>query len=401
GPYCLELHSTKAKKTEILKSIEERLKRRSPRQNADLAAKIREFKKHRDHVTEYIDILNAKFGRGNRTVHDCLWSAQLRKERTASLPNSVRQIRIPYDQANMTDGELSAHLDDLRLIVELKKETDKDKKDGVHPWDFISNFDLNPFQQDELKDVLREWKGTIEELADRAEQFSRKQGVALKDGMTGVNAFLKETETLARWDIKEVDEKLLGKIATVPVAKGFLQFSDDAREYREARERITAIRDIDAHINEIAEIEAAIFASQCLRAQNLTAAEIKKEIGALQEELKLWERNLKALFEIGRAFGFSKDDDLQKTADLAAMPEYIASIPREYLLHRTKEVLEETNAERLKSAHDTQGKVRESLKTMEEQYDFSLLGAPHEIRTDAAIIEGAGFFSIFDPAYRK
>lgn len=401
GPYCLELHSTKAKKTEILKSIEERLKQGSPRQTNDLASKIREFKKHRDHITEYIDILNSNFGRQNKTVHDYLWAAQLRKERTADLPGTVRQVKLPYEQANLSDSELASHTDDLKLIVELKKEVDSYKSGGTHPWEFIRNYDLNPFQQDELKSLVQEWTGQIKELSETVKQYAEKYGVQLNGCMADTGGFLEDTETLAHWNTDDLDTQLLAEIGKLSAAPDFVEFVDNVHAYRAALEEITSIRDISTHVNEISDIENAIHSSQRLDVQDHTAPEIRKTAEKLEDELKLWERNLKTLFEIGESFGLSKNEDFGKISDLAEIPEYIASVPREYLLYRTKEVVDETNAERLKAAYETQKAVQESLKTLEEQYDLSLLGAPHEIRTDAAIIKGAGFFSIFDPAYRK
>ena len=401
GPYCLELHSTKAKKAEILKSIEERLKRRSSKPKGDLAAKIREFKKHRDHITEYIDILNSKFGRQNKTVHDYLWGAQLRKERTADLPNTLRQVRIPYDQANLSEEELSSHTDDLKLIQELKKEIDKDTGDGIHPWAFVHNFNLNPFQQDELKQLSKEWKEQIERLLDLLNAFENQYGCHLDKSLAGIGKLLQQTETLSHWNVAQIDIDLLARIGTASAASDFTEFVDNVHAYKEALEKITTIQNVPAHLNEIKEIEAAIFSSQRLCVQDKTASEIKKKVRELEEDLKLWEKNLKILFEVGKALGLSKNEDFGQVADLAEIPGYIASIPREYLLYRTKDIVDETNAERLNTACEVQEKIQTTLKNIEELYDLSLLGAPHEIRTDAAIIEGVGFFSIFDPAYRK
>lgn len=151
GPFCLELHSTKAKKTEILKSIEERLNHSTPRQMADLAAKVREFKKHRDHLGEYIEILNSKYGAQNKAVHDYLWAAQLRRERTEHLPPSIKQVKAPFTQTNLTDTQISSHLEDIHLLIKLKKEVDEDSSDGTHPWSFMEDLNLNPFQQEEFK----------------------------------------------------------------------------------------------------------------------------------------------------------------------------------------------------------------------------------------------------------
>ena len=399
--YCLELHSTKAKKIEILKSIQKRLEQKSLTQPNNLVAKIKEFKKHRDHIKEYIDILNSNFGRQNKTVHDYLWATQLRKERTANLPGKIRQIRLPYEQANLSDIELSSHIYDLKLIVELKNEVDNDKSDGAHPWEFIQNYELNPFQQDELKNIIQEWTSQIEQLSESLKQYTDKHGIQLNGCMANIGKFLEDTEILANWNIAEIDANLLEKIGQHSAVSDFVDFFDNVHTYRIALDEIAAIRDIPTHLNEISNIEDIMLASRQLAIQNNTASEIKKMAKELEDELILWQTNQETLFEDGRFFGLSKNDNMNKVSDCAEIPEYLASIPREYLLYRTKNIVDETNAERLKTAYETQNLVHTALKTLEEKYDLSLLGTPYELRTDAAIIEGSGFFKIFNPDYRK
>jgi len=401
GSYCLELHSTKSKKTDILKSIESRLKLKSTRQPNELNSKIMEFRKYRDYITEYIDILNSAFGRQKKTAHDYLWAAQLRKERTAELPNSIRQIRFKYDQADLSYEELSSHVDDLRLIVELDKDVAKDREGGVHPWGFIQNYDLNPFQQDELKSLIREWRDQLENLPRVLELFCGKHAIVLDANIASIGSFLESTETLAHWDTGGIDTNLLEKLKDASTAAAFIKFMDNIHAYKTAVKEIVAIKDVPTHANEIDEIISSISSSQELDVQNRTVTEINKIAQELKGELTLWARHLKSIIKIGQIFGLSKKENIGNIFDLLEVPGYIVTIPREYLLHRTKEIIDESNSEYLKLAHDTKNNIQGLLQDFEERYDLSLLGDPHEIRTDAAVIESAGFFSIFDSAYRK
>jgi len=401
GSYCLELHSTKSKKTDFLKSIEERLKLKSTRQSNELNSKIREFRKYRDHITEYIDILNSAFGRQNKTAHDYLWAAQLRKERAAELPISIRQIRFKYNQADLSNDELSSHTDDLRLIVELDKDVAKDREGGVHPWGFIRNYDLNPFQQDELRSLIREWRGQLENLPRVLYSFCGRNAIGLDANISTVGIFLENTETLAHWDTGGIDTSLLEKLKDASTAKVFIEFMDNINAYKTAVKKIVAIKGVPAHTNEVDEIKSSIAISQKLNVQNHTVTKIGNVVQELKGELALWARSLKSIIKIGQIFGLSKKENIGNIFDLLEVPGYIVAIPREYLLHRTKEIIDESNSEHLKLAHETKNNIQRLLQEIEERFDLSLLGDPHEIRSDAAIIEHAGFFSIFDSSYRK
>lgn len=401
GPYCLELHSTKAKKSGVIKAIEERLNCRSNGNLSTLASKITEFKRHRDHITEYVDILNLSFGRQNKTVHDYLWAAQLRRQRTADLPNAVRMLSLQPDQANLTDNDLAAHTDDLRLIVELKKGVDKDNVDGSHPWNFVKNIDLNPFQQDELKSLIHEWVGQLKSLSAAAKQFGHNNNIRPCETIADLSDFLERTEAQAQWNTGDIDIKLMERIPSVAAAAAFVEFLDDVRSYKVAVDDITSVKDIQTHVNEFESIKSAVNVSQNIAVQHCTVAELQEIIKELEDKLDLFEINLENILEVGRIFGVDDSAGLGRVADLSEMSRYIRAVPREHLFHRTKEIINESSAGKLTAAYNIQKSSREAFQRLDVVCNLSLLTNPHEILKAAAIIEAAGLFRIFDPAYRK
>ena len=224
GPFCFELHSTKAKKTEILKSLENRLKHSTPGSIVDVAAKVREFKKHRNYIGEYIDILNSKFGVQNKSVHDYLWAAQLRRDRMEHLPPSIKQVRIPFTQANLSDTQMSSHIEDIHLLIKLKDEIDADRLNGFHPWSFIQKLNLNPFQQEELRNIAVEWKTKIENLITLKDAIKKDYALAFEDTSRGLDYFLFDTEQLSEYAVEALDSDFIGNLVDIAIATDFLTF---------------------------------------------------------------------------------------------------------------------------------------------------------------------------------
>lgn len=401
GPFCLELHSTKAKKTEILKSLEDRLNHITPKSMTDLAAKVREFKKHRDHLGEYIEILNSKFGAQNKTVHDYLWAAQLRRERTEPLPPSIRQVKAPFIQANLNDTQMSSHIEDIHLLIKLKNEVDEDSSNGTHPWGFMQNLNLNPFQQEEFKNHVLEWKTNVVKLLAANDAIKRNYALPFDDTVTGLEYFAVNTKKLSEYQVEKLNAEILGKLDNISIANDFLAFVNAVKTLNEILPDIEAVRDVLTNIEHIDELKSLVSEAKIQNVQEDSFSTLRSKIADLIELKKFLLGNLKLLQDAGQNLGISLEDTFDKVFDFIEVPGYVASVPREYLLHRNKEVLDETNTERLKSAYETQVNVRNSLRNLEHKIDLKLLGDPHEIRTFATIIESAGFFSFFDANYRK
>lgn len=402
SPYCLELHSTKAKKTEVLKSIEERLKLRSSNRNGGyLASKLQEFKRHRDYITEYIDALNSGFGRQNKTIYEYLWSAQLRKDRIGDLLSSISQTKIPFEQADLTKEELSPHTEKFQNIVALKKNVEKESDNGRHPWGFVGNFSLNPFQQDELKELVRDWIDHLKNMQDTLTGFTERFNLSITPNSRVLQSFLDDTETLAHWVVDDLDQALIEDLGTINKAEALASFVEDIHAYRQAQEEITTLKDISDSILHLKEIERHAMTAKELDADDMTALDIRAKAKALKEEYNLWNKNLETLLGIGEHFGISKNEDIDKIYALAEVPDYIASVPRDYLLFRTRGIIDETNSGRLKKAADTQRRIRSLIEDQEMKFDLSMMGPPHEIRVHAAALDNAGFFAFLDSSYRQ
>ena len=395
GSYCLELHSTKAKKPEVLKSIEERLKLRSTLGNKKhLASKIQDFKRSKDQITKYINALNGNFDRQDKPIHDYLWGAQLRKDRIGGLLSVISQCRIPFEQANLTESELSGHTEELKTITVLKKQVDKETKDGSHPWGFISNADLDPFQQEELKRLIKEWKDTLQKTQSQLKAFNEDFALSIDSTTRGINTFYGYLKNCIDVDVGKLNKEFIANIGDKKKAAALVAFVERIQSYRSTLNDVHSLKNVSKVVDNIQEIEDYTVTAKEISAENISALEIGEQIKDLKEEVELWNKNLKILLGIER-FGVFKDKDLDKIYALAEVPDFISSVPRDYLLFRTDDIIDEKNALYLEAAANKQ----EWIQEQQACYDLSIMEKPDEIRMHAAVLENISLFSILRLSY--
>ncbi|MDR2598257.1 MAG: DUF4011 domain-containing protein [Holosporales bacterium] len=398
GPYCLAIHSTKAKKIEVLKSIKERLDIyfcKSDDWNLD--SKLREFKRHKNCITEYIDALNSPFGCQGKTIHEYLWAAQLRKDHIGDLFSTIRQIKLPFEQVDLTESELMEHTDDLKSIVLLKEEIDKAAINGHHPWDFVGNTGLNPFQLDELKQLVANLKEQFEKTKSAFTYFSEHFGLSVDYSVRDFDRFLNETEILVNAATDNINLEVIAKLDSRENIDALLKFVENIQIYRSAQKEIRTLKDISASTALISDIEAQIMSAEELKCDSLAVSGIELQIRNLKEELELCDK----LLEIGKRFGISKNDDVEKVHILMEILDCVTSVPRTYLITKTEDIMEEINTERLKNAAGIQKRVRDFIDEHKANYDFSIMGQPQEIRSHIIALTNAGLFALLTPAYQK
>ncbi len=80
GDFCLELHSGKSKKPEVLASFKQRIERRPVRADSTrLVRNQNELFSTRMALTRYVDLLNTRFGALGHTVHELIWADRRRR----------------------------------------------------------------------------------------------------------------------------------------------------------------------------------------------------------------------------------------------------------------------------------------------------------------------------------
>ena len=93
GNFCLELHSTKAKKTAVIEAIRKRLDARAPFYDPQYARRAaKELREAKNKIRHYLQLLQPELGQTQFKVSQVLWKAHEKPE--AQLPEVLRGIEI-------------------------------------------------------------------------------------------------------------------------------------------------------------------------------------------------------------------------------------------------------------------------------------------------------------------
>ncbi len=182
GDFCLELHSGKARKKDVVDALRKRLERRPTTMGvAELDEKLRELCATRSALTRYVQVLNTPLGASGATVHDVLWADRRRRDREGEearcldalpLPGCESLVRsdIERRQAVLDRFERSAH-----LILAAFGSPDR------HPWYGVTRDNLSSV---DFEQVVRD----AEDVASAMKQVDRTtsdlRAVGLETGVT-------------------------------------------------------------------------------------------------------------------------------------------------------------------------------------------------------------------------
>lgn len=191
GEFCLELHSTKARRRDAVAALGRRL-RLSPMpwraERIDTA--ITEAESLRSQLAAYVAALNRPVGTLERTPQELLWTCQRQRDEHPHVPPGVDEIAVPRAE-KISGVELESICDVLATFARhreplLAQYGSKSK----HPWYGVAHRDMDPFKAEDtvrriralhscLQDVelaaadvddLCSWPGdhTLKELTDMA-----------------------------------------------------------------------------------------------------------------------------------------------------------------------------------------------------------------------------------------
>jgi hypothetical protein len=133
GPFCLELHSTKAKRNDVIDSFKKRLNVTASNAGSGSKSLRAELIKKRQNLNDYASTINLQFGSLGLTINELIWRLQHHRERT-DLPVAFKSTSVP-NLTNVTTADLVRVTENLKLFTEHQNELEKHYGSiNNHPW---------------------------------------------------------------------------------------------------------------------------------------------------------------------------------------------------------------------------------------------------------------------------
>ncbi|MFC1577653.1 DUF4011 domain-containing anti-phage protein Hhe [Thermodesulfobacteriota bacterium] len=167
GEFCMELHSHKAQKRKVHDVIGERLEKRGrypePMEIDEDIARYEELKKS---LKDHAERINRSWKNTGMTLHEIFMAAVRYREVLKINPDSFHPEG--YDGNNF-DATAKRHTKDqvqtfINVFKAVANQLGDEKSLLDHPWFGVRNTDLQIFDMDRIKEVLKKWQNSLQEL---------------------------------------------------------------------------------------------------------------------------------------------------------------------------------------------------------------------------------------------
>ncbi|CAK8162299.1 hypothetical protein CAXC1_110007 [Candidatus Xenohaliotis californiensis] len=225
---------------------------------------------------------------------------------------TIKQHKISFEQADLSESEFNYYVEVLDNIVCLKEEIDSEFKNDKHPWHFVASDDLSLPQQNELKELIREWKDGLEKIQLNLESFNKEFNLFVDNTTQAVEIFCNYLNNLVDYNTSTLNEAFIANLGSKEKADAFVLFIEQIHKYRLRLEKIQYIQNASTIVNNTQEIERDILAAKENEVDNMITLDMQKHVNDLEGGLKLWDNNLKSLLDIGEWFGLLKNEGMDK-----------------------------------------------------------------------------------------
>jgi very-short-patch-repair endonuclease len=384
GAFCLELHSTKARKIDVHESLKRRLARNRERE-PDRSQLVAELNLQRTTIQEYLDSLHAVYGRLGLPLHDLIWREQKMRLDLVNDAAILEDIVIPgardYDETGISTAAFrltgyESILSDIRSNYGSVSE---------HPWSGVRSADLKIDDRQSLITRLRQYSANLAEIEGTVGTLLASHGL---DGDLS-------TENL-------LDLSALAAISTVPGPRLqpstllAMQSSDGLaiaeRVIKNAQLRAdlrgtysTTLLDQLADV--APETTATLDELMAAGEDNTALFGAKSRAEAIDSEINELELDSLHLRAIAEVLGVPNHGDLQAAIELSAA---IAATPRRLILQRRESILDEANGHDILAACATGKKLAQSREKLAAELDLHGLPDANSLRTMARLLRQAG-----------
>ncbi|HLW69420.1 MAG TPA: AAA domain-containing protein [Candidatus Binataceae bacterium] len=391
GQFCLELHSTKARKKELLESLDQRLKKRSRFEGAeDLALAIIELERNRDQLGEYVSTINRKFGASGETIHQILWSEQRTRNDRDGLPKALEKVELAGAH-NLTRHDLANLRTKLEVLASAYADVASSRRLEEHPWFAIGNARLDYFGRESLISSL----GACREALNHLQCLLAELGETVGHKFTAtVENAEKVKETLARLPEPTTDlsaAELYPKLVDPNIAAVLTAFLEDQADWLNAGRRLAelGLEPVEAVKGEGELRNLAVLAAEI--AANGGAVGLNDAVSGLEAHTIRFEEAVTLIDRLAKAFGVSEPITPVIAIKLLDAAAHAAALPPERAAFRHARLAEEAAPVVLRRAHGRAAELRQKVSTLEELFAIPLDRPAPELRGHATCLRKAKF----------
>ncbi|MEZ6122406.1 MAG: DUF4011 domain-containing protein [Planctomycetaceae bacterium] len=228
GDMCLELHSNKAKKTDVLQELDRTLKLGAPQLPSNLADTVKRLKERRDQLNRHVDCMHTKQKPAGFTPYQVLTELIDLRASDATLPDFQLDEAITWDR-DAYDQKLDA-VNDLSRVMNSLGDVNQ------HPWRGCELSEITPLDLERLVAAVPRSLTSADELIDVVRVLSQKLGDDPALTLSDVSAQLTTVDALLH--APQLDNTAAAGTIWVDHRKAVKELADGARAILLAKKQL-------------------------------------------------------------------------------------------------------------------------------------------------------------------
>ncbi len=270
GDFCLELHSHKSQKRQVLQEIETRLVRQNElRTSSNILAEIERYEELKTDLNTYANEINKKWEKTGKTIHE-IFSGATRYRSAIRIP--VAEIELENISAqSISPSKLLKLSDQVRSFVQITNQLSDQIGSGArieeHPWYGAENAAIKLYETESICVALQQWQLELQVLT----KFCDDTRSELKANTTDLTT------------LKQVSN-FCAELQMLPELTGFEDFRAIAKMSNASISRAQAQLDLFVSIQiDFSEL------SELVQAEKLSSFESADELSELSDEISQYD----------------------------------------------------------------------------------------------------------------
>ena len=390
GEFCLELHSTKARKKDVLDALMRRLNMaQEGRRTPDIEQKKAQLRELRTRLTSYSRQLNRPYGALGKTVHDILWAQIGLGDRLTDPPNDLEQLNIN----NLNNLDIQKFERSLELLRTYRQcaEIARGSRASLdqHPWRGVLDDGLDPFQIEELIGHIEIWRNAISALADSGSRLESETNIRLNQTPTDLRQFANVISSLSL-DRQRLNYALFSKLGNETARHRLREFLHAIKSFRAQYDNLSKFfagapsEDATSRLGDLA------VQTSGTKLDQHTVGELPQKRKELDGATRDFEIAISKLKQASTAIGFDLRPTLGNLRLIVRSTRLLKEIDLRLLARTAREARDGEHWTSLESGQDYAAQLIAERTDLEKTFHIGPDCKPEHLRADAAILLETG-----------
>ncbi len=394
GHFCLELHSTKARKKDLLESLQKRLNVQGRlRADGELSAAVKELWRTRHQLSDYVTTINRAFGASGKTIHQILWSEQRTRVERHALPKTLDDVELAGAR-EMTHHDVAALKGKLDVLAGAYSDAAAAGSFDQHPWFGINDATLDYFGRERLLEDMKSFREGLRRLLRALEAVGEVVQAAISDKI-GDALSLNEVLALLPEPASGLDSELYVAMHDPAAVKALDAFQIEQSAWLDAGRQLSESGAYPQElIHQIDEIHAIVSLAKDVSLDDKPLFALAAEAAALSADADRIERTVELGRRLAEGFGIETPMTVGTVRTLLAGAKHAASLSHDLRALRHPGLFDEGAYRLLAEARERAQILQQKLTPLAERLAFELDDQPHEWRRHAEVLRLARFPSL-------